>query len=131
MRRSARRKGSLCWGKSPSWEPSSGAETTEWRRPSSFSSSPRRSSPAGNQSARPVLNCERAKGRKKSRIKKRLMRREEGMTEGEKTDEGRLDVGMSDESIRKPKPRKTRVADDIRTHTQRQTSGGGLDGDVT
>src|SRR5437899_24298 len=126
MRRSARRKSSLCWGRFPSWEPSSGAETTEWRRPSSFSSSPRRSSPAGNPSARPVLNCESKKGRKKNRIKKRPMRSEEGMTEGEMPDEGMLDVGMTDERIRKPKPRKIRAAVVIGALALGLLGGGGM-----
>src|SRR5438132_14031093 len=126
MGRSARRKSSLCWGRFPSWEPSSGAETTEWRRPSSFSSSPRRASPAGNPSARPVLNCESKKCRRKNRIKKRPMRSEEGMTEGEMPDEGMLDVGKTDQSIRKPKPRKIRVAVIISALALGLLGGGGM-----
>src|SRR5438128_4351391 len=126
MRRSALRKSSLCWGRFPSWEPSSGAETTEWRRPSSFSSSPRRSSPAGNPSARPVLNCESKKGRKTDRRRNRPRRREEGMTEAEMPDEGMLDVGKTDERIRKPKPRKIRAAVVIGALALGLLGGGGM-----
>src|SRR5947208_15772226 len=51
---------------------------------------------------------------------------EEGMTEGEMPDEGMLDVGMTDESIRKPKPRKIRVAVVISALALGLAGGGGM-----
>src|SRR5438876_690367 len=50
----------------------------------------------------------------------------EGMTEGEMPDEGMLDVGMTDESIRKPKPRKIRVAVVISALALGLAGGGGM-----
>jgi len=51
---------------------------------------------------------------------------EEGMTEGEMPDEGMLDVGMTDETIRKPKPRKIRVAVVISALALGLAGGGGM-----
>src|SRR5436309_3535605 len=50
----------------------------------------------------------------------------EGMTEGEMPDEGMLDVGMTDESISKPKPRKMRVAVVISALALGLAGGGGM-----
>src|SRR5213593_444936 len=54
------------------------------------------------------------------------MRSEEGMTEGEMPDEGMLDVGKTDESIRKPKPRKIRAAVVIGALALGLLGGGGM-----
>src|SRR6266571_1949464 len=54
------------------------------------------------------------------------MRTEEGMTEGEMPDEGMLDVGKTDESIRKPKPRKIRAAVVIGALALGLLGGGGM-----
>ncbi len=48
------------------------------------------------------------------------------MTEGEMPDEGMLDVGMTDESISKPKPRKMRVAVVISALALGLAGGGGM-----
>src|SRR3989441_6840303 len=71
MRRSAPRKSFRSWGTFPSWEPSSDPGTTEGRRPSSFSSSLRRSSPAWNPSAWPGPERENKRKSKKRRKKRR------------------------------------------------------------
>src|SRR6058998_1893576 len=54
------------------------------------------------------------------------MRSEEEMTEGEMPDEGMLDVGKTDESIRKPKPRKIRAAVVIGALALGLLGGGGM-----